>query len=249
MPVKVSVREFESFIITSSAAQTADELFSLLIASLEKHGFDKAVFSIITDKDLPPEGYSLGVFHNFSDDWIKHYVEKRLDLIDPIKKYIEIASQPYKWDDLHQNMHISNDQTQFLNGVTEAGFLNGVTIPLRGSRSQLSCLALASSEKIDACDPRLDLINAYCQQFFLCYKRFFPPNHNEEDCYKKILSPKEILILTWVANGKTDEEIATITNISRHTVDTHMRHIFQKLDATNRIQAVVKGLMQGIIHP
>ena len=65
----------------------------------------------------------------------------------------------------------------------------------------------------------------------------------------EILSPKEAEILTWAANGKTDEEIAIILSISRHTVDTHMRHIFQKLDVTNRIQAVVKAIMTGMINP
>ena len=42
--------------------------------------------------------------------------------------------------------------------------------------------------------------------------------------------------------GKTDEDIATILGISRNTVDTHMRHIFEKMSVNSRILAVVKAL-------
>ena len=63
------------------------------------------------------------------------------------------------------------------------------------------------------------------------------------------LSPRETEVLTWIAAGKTDEEIAVILGISRNTVDTHMRHVFRKLDATNRVTAVVAGLTHGYIRP
>ncbi|GAB3626687.1 DNA-binding response regulator [Pandoraea terrae] len=52
------------------------------------------------------------------------------------------------------------------------------------------------------------------------------------------LSPREREILDWVRNGKTNQEIGMILDISAFTVKNHLRRIFQKLNVMNRAQAV-----------
>lgn len=53
------------------------------------------------------------------------------------------------------------------------------------------------------------------------------------------LSPKEHDVLTLVACGFTDREIAFKLNISVRTVQTHISSIILKLNAKNRVNAVV----------
>ncbi len=52
------------------------------------------------------------------------------------------------------------------------------------------------------------------------------------------LSPREREVFHWLAQGKANEEIATILGISPHTVKNHLDHIFQKLGVHNRVEAV-----------
>ena len=54
------------------------------------------------------------------------------------------------------------------------------------------------------------------------------------------LSQREAEILHWVSKGKTNLEIALILHISSFTVKNHMQRVFQKLNVTNRAQAVSK---------
>lgn len=54
------------------------------------------------------------------------------------------------------------------------------------------------------------------------------------------LSERERQIMVWVAMGKTNPEIGCILSISEFTVKNHMKSIFNKLDVTNRAQAVAK---------
>ena len=53
------------------------------------------------------------------------------------------------------------------------------------------------------------------------------------------LSPKEHVVLTLIACGLTDKEVASKLKISIRTVQTHMSTIILKLNARNRVNAVV----------
>ena len=54
------------------------------------------------------------------------------------------------------------------------------------------------------------------------------------------LSSRELEIMEWVRNGKTNFEIGMILDISAFTVKNHLQRIFRKLDVVNRAQAVAK---------
>ena len=45
----------------------------------------------------------------------------------------------------------------------------------------------------------------------------------------------------WVAQGKTNPEIATILGLSPLTVRTHLEHIYQKLGVETRLAATVRA--------
>jgi len=53
------------------------------------------------------------------------------------------------------------------------------------------------------------------------------------------LTERECGILDLLRGGSTNEEIAQQLNISRHTVKTHLYHIFKKIEAPNRLQAAI----------
>jgi DNA-binding NarL/FixJ family response regulator len=62
------------------------------------------------------------------------------------------------------------------------------------------------------------------------------------------LSAREIEILQHVARGRTNKEIAAALFISEATVKTHLLHIFGKLDAQDRTQAVTVALERGVLR-
>jgi DNA-binding CsgD family transcriptional regulator len=56
------------------------------------------------------------------------------------------------------------------------------------------------------------------------------------------LSPREREVLDWVAEGKTNPEIAAIVGLGVRTVQTHLAHVFEKLGVVSRAQAVAEAL-------
>ncbi|HET8783263.1 MAG TPA: response regulator transcription factor [Pyrinomonadaceae bacterium] len=62
------------------------------------------------------------------------------------------------------------------------------------------------------------------------------------------LTEREVEVLRQVADGNRNRDIARNLFISEETVKVHIKHIMEKLGATDRTQAVAIGLRRGIIQ-
>jgi DNA-binding NarL/FixJ family response regulator len=63
------------------------------------------------------------------------------------------------------------------------------------------------------------------------------------------LSPREREILTLLAEGRTQSQIASELVISSKTVATHIQHILSKLGVHTRAQAVALAFKKGLVEP
>ena len=63
-----------------------------------------------------------------------------------------------------------------------------------------------------------------------------------------VLSPKEFEVLRHLADGKPTKQIAAAMELSVHTVDSHLRNIYRKLDASNQSAAVARAFRLGILR-
>lgn len=61
------------------------------------------------------------------------------------------------------------------------------------------------------------------------------------------LTPREHEVLSLVATGATNREIAGALHLSPHTVKEHTSTLYRKLDARNRADAVLRAQRLGII--
>jgi transcriptional regulator EpsA len=66
---------------------------------------------------------------------------------------------------------------------------------------------------------------------------------------RHILTSRELEILDWVAQGKSNSQIAQILSISHLTVKNHMQNILRKLDAHNRAQAAARATALNLTRP
>jgi DNA-binding NarL/FixJ family response regulator len=62
------------------------------------------------------------------------------------------------------------------------------------------------------------------------------------------LSPRELEVLQWIAEGKSNKEIAALLFISEGTVKTHVLSIHEKLGVGDRTEAVVTAIKRGILR-
>lgn len=68
----------------------------------------------------------------------------------------------------------------------------------------------------------------------------------EVDSYE-LLSDREREILQLLAEGKANKEVATLLNISPYTVETHRKHILEKLNLHSPSELILYAVRKGII--
>ncbi len=62
------------------------------------------------------------------------------------------------------------------------------------------------------------------------------------------LSGRELDVLRHVADGNRNRDIAGLLFISEETVKVHLKHVMEKLGASDRTEAVAIAVRRGIIH-
>ena len=62
------------------------------------------------------------------------------------------------------------------------------------------------------------------------------------------LTPREVQVLTQMAKGRANKEIADILNITEYTAKDHLKSILAKLRASDRTEAVTLAIQRGIIQ-
>jgi DNA-binding NarL/FixJ family response regulator len=82
-------------------------------------------------------------------------------------------------------------------------------------------------------------------------KRHIPPEvvaHLAEHLGYEALSKREIEVLQKISKGNRNCDIAGLLFISEETVKGHIKHIMEKLGASDRTEAVAIGVRRGIIQ-
>jgi DNA-binding NarL/FixJ family response regulator len=64
-----------------------------------------------------------------------------------------------------------------------------------------------------------------------------------------LLTEREREVLQLLAEGKSNKEVATVLDLSPHTVETHRTNLMQKLGVHNTAEIVLFAVRKGIIKP
>lgn len=62
------------------------------------------------------------------------------------------------------------------------------------------------------------------------------------------LTKREIQVLSLVLEGKSSREVASSLYCSKRTVDFHLARVYEKLQVTNRVQAMRRAAILGLVE-
>ncbi len=239
--------DFAQFITDTNRVNTVEEAFSILEKSLASLGFDRVVYSLITDHPTLNLRRGHGILRNYPEDWMKYYSAKNYFDVDPVIKLIKQTSGPFLWNDLPAlKKGLQQDENILMEEAKEAKLLDGIGLSLRGQYGEIVGMGVASSSGgADLDKDTVCMVYALCSQFHITYRE-------KQARYAPVvieLSHREKEVLTWTAEGKSKSAIAEILAISDETVKTYINRIFYKLGVNSIQLAVVKALALGLISP
>lgn len=239
--------DFVEFISAMNRAASAEEAFDLLERELSSLGFDRVVYSLITDHPSLQLKRGHGILRNYPDDWMKYYFSKGYFEVDPVIKVIKQTSGPFLWNKLPELKNgLEKNEYILMEEAREAKLLDGIGLSLHGACGEIVGMGVASSVgNTDILNPdTISLVYALCSQFHIFYRKM------EEKLQPIIrLSQREKEVLTWIAAGKSKTVVADILQISDDSVKTYVNRIFAKLQVNSIQLAVVKAISMGLITP
>ncbi len=182
-------------------------------------------------------------------EWIKHYGEQGYANIDPVALHCLNSEIPYHWRNF--NEHTKGIVHQFFGEAEEFKLFDGISIGSPHFDGKTDLISLASDKRLvkNSAQQRHAIIYLNTLKSFI-HERINQLMQQPQNSALNIqLTEREKTCLVWVAEGKTAHDIGVILRISEATVVFHIKNSIQKLDVTNRSQAIAKAVLFGYISP
>jgi len=243
-----SLDKVDVFISQVDAAKSAKDVLRVLKQHITNLGFDRFSYQVIVPPTGSAKDYYLGTY---PDEWVKRYNEMKYISVDILGRLASTVSRPFKWSDAGPISSFTPLQQQLLYEAREFGLRSGAMIPLYGP-GVIRALLTVSSEMLEEEFARFFVWQRHVLQLIASYthERLVQLGYHET-LPRGIprLSPREVEILTYAAEGRSSEATASKLNISSQTVNTHINNIFVKLNVRNKSHAVSVAMAYGLIMP
>jgi len=227
-------------------AETPDDVRDVLVRFQNHFSFTRALGGLVRlGPDRTFAGFGNVVNASYPDEWLYMYWKNGFADVDPVFKSALKSAGTQHWQETYQNMS-SEKEREFIATARQFGLRDGITT---GSVDQACGVAtfcsFASEQSLDAkrLVPLVEYLGYYIHMALL---RTAPKSMPAIDRCVKGLSSREVTILNWMKNGKTNWEIGKILGVSERTVRFHIESIFSKLEVTSRSQAVATAIEHGL---
>ncbi len=230
----------------SSACSEATEVSQIWRAALDFfHSRGIAMVSYHLDESENMPGARQGIVEDgYPREWVCEYIDSNLSIIDPIPGLAAKLSRPFLWSETAGLADMSEQEAAFMRKRDSTDLGDGLALQVYGPNGRNAYVGLGFG-KVATRLSAVEIFELQCaaQMAHLRYCELTKKAQSRVD-----LSPRELEVLRWMARGKSNSVIAEILGISRHTVDTIGRRMFEKLDVNDRTTAAIRGLGSGLLH-
>jgi DNA-binding CsgD family transcriptional regulator len=243
------MKDLERYLELMVRSQTTREAFDHFCAAMSERGYDRIAYSLVNDHPSLGLLSKHGLATSYPEDWMKHYAAHNFELIDPVTRHVLTKRTPFFWSDITSKLGRLSHSRQMMDEAADAGVGDGIGISLRGDDSELVGVGIARSSSPGSSRRKLQDYNFLSDAYLLSTCLHETYRDLIIKSARASVSAREHDILSWGAEGKTDDEIGMILGISTSTVRFHWNNIFKKLAANGRTYAITKALRQHIITP
>jgi DNA-binding CsgD family transcriptional regulator len=182
---------------------------------------------------------------NYPADYLAELAKRELTMKDPVVMENFKNFRMQYWADTFKQQPVTHDIRTILSLAEDYGFRKvrsgcgygyGVR-NLKGTEGSFFCY-----QGLDRSSRTEEILSLVIPHFHEAIRRTGQISKNTAP-----LTPKEIDVLNWLKQGKSNWDISIILKISERTVKFHVGNIMRKLDATTRTHAVAIAFEQGLV--
>ncbi|MFC5472500.1 autoinducer binding domain-containing protein [Paraherbaspirillum soli] len=222
-------------------AKTDTEFFVTLSHAANVLGFDYCAYGM--KMPLPISKPKVVMLSNYSECWQQRYLQENYVAVDPTVVHGMRSVMPLVWSD-----EVFAVSRPFWEDARAHGLRIGWAQSCFDARGVAGLLTLARShdslQVSELRDQSLKL-SWLVQTAHHGLSNMLVPKLMPETSVN--LTPREVEVLRWTADGKTSSEVGDIVCISERTVNFHVNNALIKLDAVNKNAGVIKAAILGLL--
>ncbi len=200
---------------------------------------------IITGLPNPKERFEQVVLlKKWPMGWFEIYSKEDYVRVDPVIRLCRNTVQPFEWSEAPFDRDREPRAAEVMDRATDFRMKDGFCLPIHGISGYEACFSM-SGVNLDLSSrtkPALHLMAMYA--FERTRQLLNPLPCRGAD----LLTPREREALMWAAAGKSAADTGDILGITERTVTAHIASACQKLDATNKTQAVARAMQYRLIQ-
>jgi DNA-binding CsgD family transcriptional regulator len=180
---------------------------------------------------------------SYSNDWLYAYCKNEYATVDPVLQSVLSTFQTQTWKQTYSTAS-SRKQLEFIEEARSAGLTHGITTGMRERDRGFATFFSFAGGDADGTQRFAGLLEYLLPSL---HRVLIANTHTPLFNRVKGLSPREMTVLLWMKEGKTNWEIARIVGVTERTVRFHVEGIFMKLDVSSRTQAVAVAMGHGLL--
>ncbi|MDA3558031.1 MULTISPECIES: LuxR family transcriptional regulator [Acinetobacter] len=233
----------EDLLSASLNAKDTDQLFDIAKSISAQLGYGYCAYGMHIPLSIAQPKTIL--LNNYPEEWQQRYAERHYIAIDPTVRHCLNSLKPLIWTSQTANKQLPRD---FWDEAQSYGLNVGWSQSCRDLIGTQGMLTLArSADPISEQEQKSQSTKIFWLAQMLHNSIAKIVNDRECAVLNLKLSTREKEVLRWSAEGKTSSEIALILSISERTVTFHVVNAMQKLNVNNKISAVIRAVMLGLL--
>ena len=245
----MALNNYQEIIDALSGSATVEDIHDVCSDFCRLYEFDNFIYGarIPTSFSKPYFIYISG----YPREWREIYNSERYVRIDPTVHYCANHITPVTWDRLRQQSRENAPVREFFGEASGFGLVSGVSFPVHSARGESAMLSLSSAERQVSAQNRIRETIPFGQMFTAYLHEAVRRVFSKEilPLTNVRLTAREQQCLLWCAEGKTTWETSQILGISERTVIYHIQNATEKLNVSNRSQAIARAVAMGLITP
>lgn len=228
-----------------SQAPTREALRDALVAFAEHMDFALMTSALVTDSPAGSAFITLSNVPEASRTAIEAIANAHRD---PVMQHLKTRNTPLIWD---QRTYVDAKVAEMWEVQAPFGFRTGIALALHLPNSRHFLLGMDRDKalpKRDAALTRmvadLHLLAVHAQDAAL---RLLTPPAQAGHPAAPHLTARELEILRWLVQGKSNKGVANILQVTDNTIEFHLKNVFRKLDCNNRNTAIIKAMQYGLL--